>query len=84
MRCITEGCEELVSNGGARGMCQRCYRLWREKVLHKETVRRAPSVHEEAVNGVVLPVRTRRWEWLGSLSESLRAFNASLEELEND
>lgn len=75
-KCTKAGCDQTVSTGGARGMCQHCYRQFRIKVLHKQEttpepkIQREPSAHEDS--SITLP-RRKPFEWLGSLQESISA-----------
>jgi hypothetical protein len=73
-------CTHCDRQAVARKLCAVHYGIWRNR--QQKVVTRTSSVHEAAVNGVVLPVRKRRWEWLGNLQDSLRVFNALDEELE--
>jgi bacterioferritin-associated ferredoxin len=76
-KCVVEGCENLRSKAGARGMCGKCYRRNREAGKAAVEQSRALSVHEDPD-----APRRKRFEWLGDLQTSLRAFNAT-EDLEN-
>jgi hypothetical protein len=55
----------------ARNLCGVHYVIRRNR---KQVGTESSGLHADPE--VVLPVRKRRWEWLGNLSESLRVFNA--------
>ncbi len=69
-KCVVEGCENLRTKDGARGMCGKCYRRTRESNKVAVEQARALGVHEDPDTP-----RRKPFEWLGSLQESIRALS---------
>ncbi len=79
-KCKTEGCERMVAKDGARGLCGMCY-YRKITVVEKKQGKKPKKVISEidrhcAVRDpeMVLPVR-QKFEWIGSLQESVARMN---------